>query len=162
MRLLALAGAILIAATIVPLSADAGPVRSAARGTATAVAVTGKTAAKRHGRRRQDRGQRHRRRRPWRRARHGLRGDLLPPLRQTVSLAEAHGGATPRHHNLATATICRGMLALMSLPGHTPSTLRFAPDPETRTLTKPRARNFCAICALSASRSTDPSASVAR
>ena len=46
MRLLALAGGLLIAATIVPVSADAGPVRAAARGTATAVAVTGKTAAK--------------------------------------------------------------------------------------------------------------------
>jgi hypothetical protein len=46
MRLLALAAGLLIAATIVPVSADAGPVRAAARGTATAVAVTGKTAAK--------------------------------------------------------------------------------------------------------------------
>ena len=46
MRLLALAAALLIAATIVPLSADAGPVRATARGTATAVAVTGKTAAR--------------------------------------------------------------------------------------------------------------------
>ena len=46
MRLLALAGALLIAATIVPMSADAGPVRATARVTATAVAVTGKTAAK--------------------------------------------------------------------------------------------------------------------
>ena len=46
MRLLALAAGLLIAATIVPVSADAGPVRAAARGTTTAVAVTGKTAAK--------------------------------------------------------------------------------------------------------------------
>ena len=46
MRLLALAAGLLIAATIVPVSADAGPVRAAARGTATAAAVTGKTAAK--------------------------------------------------------------------------------------------------------------------
>lgn len=46
MRLLALAAGLLIAATIVPVSADAGPVRAAARGTATAVAVTGKTAVR--------------------------------------------------------------------------------------------------------------------
>ena len=46
MRLLALAAGLLIAATIVPVSADAGPVRATARGTATAVAVTGKTAAR--------------------------------------------------------------------------------------------------------------------
>jgi len=54
------------------------------------------------------------------------------------------------------------MLALMSLPGHTPSTLRVAPEPVTRTLVKPRARNFCAIAALSTSRSTELSESVAR
>jgi len=46
MRLLALAAALLVAATIVPLSAGAGPVRATAWGTATAVAVTGKTAAR--------------------------------------------------------------------------------------------------------------------
>jgi hypothetical protein len=46
MRLSALSVGLLIAATIVPVSADAGPVRAAARGTATAVAVTGKTAVK--------------------------------------------------------------------------------------------------------------------
>jgi hypothetical protein len=46
MRLSALSVGLLIAATIVPVSADAGPVRAAARGTATTVAVTGKTAVK--------------------------------------------------------------------------------------------------------------------
>jgi hypothetical protein len=46
MRLLALAAGFLIAATMVPVSADAGPVRAAARGTTTAVVVTGRTAAK--------------------------------------------------------------------------------------------------------------------
>ena len=46
MRLLALAAGLLIAATIVPVSVDAGPVSATARGTATAVAVTGKTAAR--------------------------------------------------------------------------------------------------------------------
>jgi hypothetical protein len=46
MRLLALAAGILVAATIVPGAADAGPVRAAAAGTATAVAVTGKTAVR--------------------------------------------------------------------------------------------------------------------
>ena len=46
MRLLALAAGLLIAATIVPVSADAGPVRAAARGTTTAVVVTGRTAVK--------------------------------------------------------------------------------------------------------------------
>ena len=46
MRLLALAAGLLIAATIVPVSADAGPFRATARGTATAVTVTGKTAAR--------------------------------------------------------------------------------------------------------------------
>jgi len=54
------------------------------------------------------------------------------------------------------------MLVLMSLPGHTPSTLRVAPEPETRTLVNPKARNFCAIDALSTSRSTELSESVAR
>src|SRR5262245_61428363 len=63
---------------------------------------------------------------------------------------------------LATATIWRGRGALASLPGQTPSTRRVAPEPETRTLEKPNARNFLAISSLSANRSTDLSASVAR
>jgi hypothetical protein len=45
MRLSLVAG-LLIAATIVPVSADAGPVRAAAAGTATAVTVTGRTAVR--------------------------------------------------------------------------------------------------------------------
>ena len=111
MRLLALAGALLIAATFVPLSADAGPVRSTARGTATAVAVTGKTAAK------------------GTVVVPGPRSEAPPPpvvgsraapsasrpssaAAAVLSLAFAETPA--RHHNLATATICRGMLAVMS------------------------------------------------
>jgi hypothetical protein len=46
MRLLALATGLLIAATIVPVGADAGPVRATARGAATAVTVTGRTAVR--------------------------------------------------------------------------------------------------------------------
>ena len=45
MRLSLVAG-LLVAATIVPGAADAGPVRAAATGTATAVAVTGRTAVR--------------------------------------------------------------------------------------------------------------------
>jgi hypothetical protein len=45
MRLSLVAG-LLIAATIVPGAADAGPVRAAAAGTTTAVAVTGRTAVR--------------------------------------------------------------------------------------------------------------------
>jgi hypothetical protein len=51
---------------------------------------------------------------------------------------------------------------LASLPGQTPSTRRVAPDPVTRTLEKPKARNFLAISSLSASCSTDLSERVAR
>ena len=43
-----------------------------------------------------------------------------------------------------------------------PSTRRTAPAPETRTLEKPNARNFLAISALSANRSTELRARVAR
>src|SRR5262245_64189422 len=46
MRHSVLAAALLVAATIVPCGADAGPVRAAAAGTATAVAVTGRTAVR--------------------------------------------------------------------------------------------------------------------
>jgi hypothetical protein len=46
MRLLALAAGLLIAATIVPGAADAGPVRATAAGTATAVTVTARTAVR--------------------------------------------------------------------------------------------------------------------
>ena len=45
MRLSLVAG-LLVAATIVPGAADAGPVRAAAAGTATAVTVTGRTAVR--------------------------------------------------------------------------------------------------------------------
>src|SRR3984893_10224804 len=54
------------------------------------------------------------------------------------------------------------MFALVSLPGHTPSIRRVAPTPETRTLEKPKSRNFCAISALSANSSTDLRARTAR
>src|SRR3974377_2368283 len=54
------------------------------------------------------------------------------------------------------------MFALVSLPGQTPSTLRIAPAPETRTPVKPKSRNFCAISALSTNRSTDLRARIAR
>jgi hypothetical protein len=50
---------------------------------------------------------------------------------------------------------------LASLRGQTPSTNRIAPVPETRTLEKPNARNFLAITALSANRSTELRESVA-
>ncbi len=46
MRLLAPAAALLVAAIIVPMSADAGPVRAVAAGTTTAVVVTGRTAVR--------------------------------------------------------------------------------------------------------------------
>ena len=51
---------------------------------------------------------------------------------------------------------------LASLRCQTPSTRRFAPVPETRTLEKPNARNFLAISALSAKRSTELRARVAQ
>ena len=51
---------------------------------------------------------------------------------------------------------------LASLRCQTPSTRRFAPVPETRTLEKPNARNFLAISALSANRSTELRARVAQ
>ena len=51
---------------------------------------------------------------------------------------------------------------LASLRCQTPSTRRIAPVPETRTLEKPNARNFLAISALSANRSTELRARVAR
>ena len=51
---------------------------------------------------------------------------------------------------------------LASLRCQTPSTRRFAPVPETRTPEKPNARNFLAISALSANRSTEFSARVAQ
>ena len=70
------------------------------------------------------------------------------------------GGQRP--HILATATIWRGRGAFASSRGQTPSTRRVAPEPETRTLEKPSARNFRAINSLSARRSTDVSERVAR
>lgn len=51
---------------------------------------------------------------------------------------------------------------MASLPGQTPSTRRIAPVPETLTLVNPNARNFLAIRALSASRSIESRARVAR
>jgi len=91
---LALAAGLLIAATIVPVSADAGPVR-ATPGARDRVAVTarpregtvvvGKTAARAPSSS-QNRGQRHCRRRPCV-ARAPVRGDLLPPLRPVLSLS---------------------------------------------------------------------------
>src|SRR4029079_14846216 len=53
-------------------------------------------------------------------------------------------------------------VVLASLRCQTPSTLRFAPVPETRTLEKPNARNFLAISALSANCSTGLRARVAQ
>jgi hypothetical protein len=54
------------------------------------------------------------------------------------------------------------MFALVSLPGQTPSTRRVDPAPETRTLEKPKSRNFWAISALSANCSTEVRARIAR
>ena len=171
MRLLALAAGLLIAATIAPATADAGPVRAAAAGTATAVAVTGRTAVRGTvvvgrtaakgtavvGRTAAGAPS------PWPGPRAGASSASRPSSTAAAGLIPSRGASvTGSPHNLATATICRGMLALMSLPGHTPSTLRVAPEPETRTLVKPRARNFCAIDSLSTSRSTELSESVAR
>jgi hypothetical protein len=54
------------------------------------------------------------------------------------------------------------MFALVSLRGQTPSTRRIAPAPETRTLEKPKSRNFCAISELSANCSIALRARIAR
>ena len=51
---------------------------------------------------------------------------------------------------------------MASLRGQTPSTQRIAPVPETPTLENPNARNFLAISALSANRSTESRTRVAR
>src|SRR4029079_10044242 len=75
-----------------------------------------------------------------------------------IALWHGHNSANAvgdKRHILATATIWWGSGALASLPGQTPSTFRVAPEPETRTLAKPNARNFLAISSLSANRSTD-------